>query len=92
MVLDMPISQRTTGFPAASLPAPAAGKNSSLPAAAKPPQAIGATRLSAVAGDFYPALGRRQGKTALMHPVPLVEGAAPPRHGLDASCPPVASG
>jgi hypothetical protein len=73
MVLDMPLSQRTIAFPAASLPVPAAAKKTSLPAAAKPPQAIGAVRLSAAAGDFYPAGGRRQGKTALADTFPLVD-------------------
>jgi hypothetical protein len=77
MVLDMPMSQRTTAFPATSLPAPAAGKKPSLRAAAKPPQAAGAARFSAAAGDFYPAGCRRQGKTAATDPVALVEGAAP---------------
>ncbi len=65
----------------ASLPLPCQlprqRKKSSLPAAAKPPQAIGAMRLSAAAGNSFPAAGPQQ-KTALMHPVPLVEGAAPP--------------
>jgi hypothetical protein len=53
-----------TGFPAVSLPAAAAAKKRSLPAAAKLPQPVATARLSAAAGDFYPALGRRQGKTA----------------------------
>ena len=82
MVLDMPISQRPIGFPATSLPAPAAAKKTSLPAAAKPPQAIGATRLSAVAGEFYPAGGRRQGKTALTDRVPLVPRKECPRSAM----------
>jgi len=53
------------GFPATFLPDPAAGKNTSLPDPVKIPQAIGTMGFSVGVGDFIPAVGHRQGKTAV---------------------------
>ena len=59
MVSDMPISQRMIGFPAASLPDPAAGKKTYLPA----PGLTSPTHCYNTILDrlYFPAVGRRQG-------------------------------